>query len=295
MRPSPRAVAALLLVLAASVDAGAVDPSHARVAVLLPFVGDALAETPGAFTLVATVRRSLHEPVAGGVVDLGNPHSPSFERLAEARPTLVVGDRSIHGPLAKRLSIGGARVVLLDTGSIDATFAGLDEVGRLAGAGDAMTARTRAIRKDLEALALAKPVPVLVVFGVPGSFLVFTQRTWLGDLLATLGFVNVGDVERGNERFPGLVQLGDETMASLQPELVLLVAHGDPQALGAALAKRMADGGPWGSLGAAATRGIHALDPRLFSANPGLALPVAASELVTFATGTPAPAAPGRP
>jgi len=285
---------ALLAAFAAPLSAAAADASPARVAVLLPFVGDALAETPGPFTLVATVRRSLHEPAGAGVVDLGNPHSPSFERLAEARPTLVVGDRAIHGPLASRLAVGGARVVLLDTNSIDATFAGLDEVGRLAGVGDAMAAKTRATRASLGELALARPVPVLVVFGAPGSFLVVTQRTWIGDLLATLGFSNVGDVEGGNERFPGLVALGDERIAALRPELVLLVAHGDPKALGEALAQRLAAGGPWGSLGAAATRGVHALDPRLFSANPGLALPAAAGELVGLA-GAPAPAAAARP
>ena len=283
-----RALAVLCLALAAALPARAADPTPHRVAELRPFVGDALAETPGPFVLVVTVRRSLHEPVASGVADLGNPPSPSFERLAEARPTLVVGDRAIHGPQAARLAVGGARVVLLDTSSLDATFAGLEEVGRLAGAGDAMAAKTRATRERLAALALAKPVPVLVVFGAPGSFLVVTERTWIGDLLATLGFTNVGNVPGGDERFPGFVALGDERMAELRPELVLLVAHGDPKALGAALAQRMGRGGPWSALGAAATGGVHALDPRLFSSNPGLALPAAAGELVGLAHPVPA-------
>jgi iron complex transport system substrate-binding protein len=238
---------------------------------------------------VATVRRDLHTPVEGGIADLGNPHSPSLERLAEARPTLVIADKNLHAPQAAQLAVGGAEVLLLDTRSIDATLAGLDEVGRRVGAPEAMQRETAAVRARLAALALAKPMPTLAVFGTPGSFLVFTERTWLGDLLERLSFANVGDVPGGNERFPGLVSLSDEALAGLRPELVLLVAHGDPQAIEASFVQRTAAGGPWSGLREDADHGVHALDPRLFAANPGLDLAKAAEELVAMANGsTPA-------
>lgn len=287
-RPRALVLAATLLGVALATPAGPAAAAEVRVATLLPFVEDALRRIEGPFALVATVRRALHEPVAGAA-DLGNPHAPSLERLADARPTLVIGDRSLHAAQATSLAIGGAEVLLLDTRSIDATLAGLEEVGERVGAAEAMRRETAAVRARLAELALAEPLPTLAVFGTPASFLVVTERTWLGDLLGRLSFRNVGDVPGGDERFPGLVALSDETLAGLRPALVLLVAHGDPKAIEAAFLQRTAPGGPWSGLRADAARGVHALDPELFTANPGLDLARAAEALVALAR---APAAP---
>ncbi len=293
-RPAPRSpwtarrtfgLLAIALGLAAAARPAGAAEAPARVATLLPFVQAALRRIEGPFEVVAAVRRELDTPVAGAVADLGNPHAPSFERLAEARPTLVIGDDMLHAPGAAQLAIGGARVLLLDTRSIEATLAGLEEVGTAVGAAEAMRRETAAVRTRLAALTLPEPLATLAVFGTPGSFLVFTERTWLGDLLARLALANVGDVPGGNERFPGLVSLSDEVLAGLRPELVLLVAHGDPRAIEASFVRRTAAGGPWSGLRERAARGVHALDPDLFAANPGLDLTRAAEELVALANG----------
>jgi iron complex transport system substrate-binding protein len=280
----PRYFALALVTLAVAFPAAA---APVQIATLLPFVEHALGRIDGPFVVVAAARRDLHTPTQKGVVDLGNPHSPSIEGLAQAEPDLVVADAALHAKLASQLGVGGAEVLLLETGSIDATLAGLDEVGRRAGAGPAMRRETDAVRERLVALALARPLPALAVFGAPGSFLVVTERTWLGDLLARLAFVNVGAADGGSERFPGLVALSDETLATLRPELVLLVAHGDPAAIQAAFTRRTADGGPWSGLRQSADHGVHVLDPALFAANPGLDLARAAESLVGLAAEAP--------
>jgi iron complex transport system substrate-binding protein len=121
--------------------------------------------------------------------------------------------------------------------------------------------------------------------------MVMTERTWIGDLLAKQGFQVLGAGASGSERFPGMVAVADEQLASLRPELVLLVAHGDPAAIRAAFEKRISDGGPWRGVRESATRGVHVLPPHLFATNPGLGLPGAAEMLASFAK----PAAPGAP
>lgn len=288
------ALAWIALGLAFAARSAGAESTPARVATLLPFVEAALTRVDGPYALVATVRRDLHTPVSGPAADLGNPHSPSTERLAEARPTLVIADRGLHAAQAASLAVGGAEVLLLDTRTVDATLAGLEEVGDRVGAGDAMRRETAAVRARLAALALPRPLPTLAVFGTPASFFVVTERTWLGDLLERLAFANVGDVPGGDERVPGLVALSDETLAGLRPALVLLVAHGDPSAIHAGFAQRTAAGGPWSGLRANAVRGVHVLDPALFTANPGLDLATAAEALVALANGDGAPAVGAR-
>jgi iron complex transport system substrate-binding protein len=267
---------ALLLVSLLTASASAAEP--VRVATLLPYVEDALGRS-GGVEIVATARRDLDMVPKPPILDLGSPHSPSFEKLAEARPQVIVGDRQLHGALRDKLARSGAEVVLVGSDTVDATFDGLLEVGRRCGVEAPMAAQVDAARRALGGLALAQRTPALVVFGTPGSFLVVSNRTWLGDLVARLNFDNVGAAAGGQERHPGFVQVSDEVLAGLRPEVVLMVAHGDPEAIRAAFTKRLDSGGPWAGMRAAAVRGVHVLPPALFSQNPGLAVSEAAKHL----------------
>jgi iron complex transport system substrate-binding protein len=262
-----------------------------RVAVLIPFVADALADAGAAVELVAGVRRSLAEPLAGDLIDLGNPHSPSLERLAEARPDVVIGDRALHALLAEGLALGGrARLVLIEADGVDATLAALRRVGAEVGAAAAIEPRVAAVEQSLAALRVAGGPSALILFGTPGGFYAATERHWLGDLAARIGYRNAAAGLAASDRFPGLVALNDEVVAGLRPERVLLVSHGDPARIRASLEERIGAGGVWGALGASAARGVHVLDPRLFSSNPGLGLVEAARALASLGAKSATPA-----
>lgn len=287
----PILISCLLLTVSLSAPAWS-SPAQAapvRVATLLPFVEDALALAPERAVVVASVRRSLHAPLAEHVIDLGNPHSPSFERLAEARAELVIADRAIHGRHEAALSAGDARVLLLETSGIESTLLALGHVSEAIGGSDALDGRIAALRQEIADLAIHEATSVLALFGSPGSFYVMTERAWLGDLVTALGLQNAVE-SGGDERFPGLVPVSDEVLALARPDLVLLVAHGDPRKIRADLERRTALGGAWAGL-AKARLGIHVLDPALFSANPGLELGRAAHQLVRLASPTPGVAA----
>jgi iron complex transport system substrate-binding protein len=238
---------------------------------------------PERAVLVAAARRDLHTPPQDGVVDLGNPHSPNLEGLAAARAAVVVGDRGIHGRLEPDLARGGARVVLLDTNGVDATLEGLAALGEQLGDGGALRRRGDAFRARLAELHLGKAVSVLPLFGTPDSFFVVTGRAWLGDLLEKLGFELPAAGDAGGERFPGLVPVSDELLVTLRPDLVVLVAHGDPRTLREALVQKTAPGGPWSSVGRSASLGVQVLPPELFASNPGLGMERAAEALVALA------------
>jgi iron complex transport system substrate-binding protein len=250
-----------------------------RVATLMPHVTDALLRVGPPVEVVASVRGDMKTPPVPPALDLGSPHAPNFETLATADPALVVGDRALHGALRDRLAGVGAEVLLVDSTSVDATFSGLEEVGRRVHATDAMETQVTEARKELAALRLPAPVPALLLFGTPGSFSVISNRTWIGDLATRLGFVNVGSAVAGREMHPGFVQVSDEVLTALRPDLILLVAHGDPGAIRATFLRKLDGGGPWDGLRAAATRGVHVLPAAAFSVNPGLHMPEAARTL----------------
>ena len=273
-----RLLLVLGLILFGFATPAAAEPT--RVATLLPFVDQALKLDPENVVVVATVRSDLHIPVAEGTIDLGSPHSPNFERLAEARPQFVVGDRMIHSMLKDRLAASGAEVILLDTTSVNATLDGIVEVGQKVGASDVLQKAVDGAQKKLGEIKIERPVRVLILFGAPGTFYAVSEQTWMGDLASRVGYKNASPAG-GEGRFPGFVPLNDEILATLRPDLVLLIAHGDPKAIQADFNQRASQGGPWASL-AEASLGVHALDPAVFSANPGLAMPRAGEELAEY-------------
>lgn len=275
MRPI---VSLLLLLLGGS--AAAAEPL--RVATLLPYVEDALRRMPEA-RVVATVRRTAGRPPSPGAADLGTSHGPNLEQLAAARAQVVIGDERIHQVLRPKLAATGAEVLFIRADSVEATLDGLLAVGRRIGAEKSLESRVAKVRADLASLALKRPVDTVVLFGAPGSFLLVTPETWLGDLLASLGFRNlVGPGEGplpGARSVPGYVAVNDEVLASLRPQLVLLVTHGNPAEMERAFRRAASEREAWSGL-AEARLGIHVLPPDLFSANPGLRLAEAARRLI---------------
>ncbi|RIK97014.1 MAG: hypothetical protein DCC71_22000 [Proteobacteria bacterium] len=282
MRAARHVAATLACLLAFAAGARAAD-APVRVATLLPHVEDALARMPALrVQVVASVRRSLREPVRDGVADLGSPHAPSLEALAAARPQLVVGDRSMHAALAANLEPLGAELLLLDAASVDATFDGLLQVGERVGAGAEMRREVDAARAALDALVLAEPVDTLALFGTAARWLVVTERSWLGDLLGRLRFRSVTAGAGGAERIPGYAEVSDEQVATTRPALVLVVTHGDPRAIRTQLDGKIGPAGAWSGVARSARRGVHVLDPGRFTVNPGLALPDVARALVAL-------------
>ncbi len=257
----------------------AAEEARLRVATLLPLAEDALAHAENV-RVVATIRRDLHRPVAEGLEDLGSPHSPNLEALARSRAQLVIGDPHIHAVFARKIEALGAEMFLLDSSGVEATLRSLLELAEHVDASQAIAARIEEVRSTIDALKLEAPVKVLLLFGRPGAFYVVSNRAWLGDLASQLGFVNLAP-ETGSERISGYIAVNDEALMMLEPDLVALVAHGDPRKIEAELRDKTRADGPWASLGRARL-GIHALSPALFSVNPGLGLDSSAAALISL-------------
>lgn len=240
-----------------------------RVATLVPFAAHALQGLPAERAeVVASVRTSPTSAV-DGVVDLGSPHSPSLEALVGSRPDLVIADGAMHAALAPRLE-DVAAVLRIDGSSVDGTFESLRRMGQAVRADDEMRARIDEARRSLDQQRVREPVATLALFGTPSSLLAITSRTWLGDLLGELNLDNLAADLSGRETVPGYVLVSDEVLATMRPELIVVVAHGDPTAVRAALDARLGEGGAWSSLAGGAR--IHVLPAERFAANPGLGM-----------------------
>jgi iron complex transport system substrate-binding protein len=280
----------LLVLLAALLSLPAAGAEPLRVASLVPLVESAIAKIPGRALLVASVRRWPGAPLPEGAADLGSPHSPSLEALHAVRPDVLVVDLILNAGQVDKLGRADWEVLSVDTRSVDATLDGIVALGRKAGAEDAMREAVAAVRKDLEARRLAKPVRALTVFAAPGDPLVVTSRTWLGDLLQELGFQDVASAHSGSERLPGYVLVSAEVLATLEPEVLFVVAHGNPAEVEESFRRDLKERAMWRGAASSSKGRVWMLDPGLFSTNPGLELPRAAAWLLERAGAPPAAA-----
>jgi iron complex transport system substrate-binding protein len=258
------------------------------VASLVPLVESAVSRMPERAVLVGSVRRWPGAPLPPGAADLGSPHAPSLEALYGAAPQLLVVDPVLNAVQIEKLSRADWRTLPIDTRSVESTLAGLLELGKRVGGEAEMQSAVAAVRDQLRERRLPTPVRTLSVFAAPGSPLVMTRRTWLGDLLEQLGFADVAAAHSGSERMPGFVQLSGEVLAALDPEVMFVVAHGDPAELERSFLRDMKERAVWHGP-AASTRGrVYVLPADLFGSNPGLDLPRAASWLLERAAAPPA-------
>ncbi|MCG8590643.1 MAG: ABC transporter substrate-binding protein [Proteobacteria bacterium] len=251
-----------------------------RIAALVPAAAGVAREIPEQARVVAQVRTRPGTPPAGDVVDLGSPHSPELESLTLARPDVIVIDAHMHAALAEKLARTQVEILAIDTRSVASTLDGLVALGRRAGAEAQVRRAAERTRAELDALRLAEPIDTLTIFAAPGVPMVVTERTWAGDLLAQLGFSNAASGTEGRESFPGFVQLSDEALAGLEPDVLLVLAHGNPAETTAGMRRRLAREAAWRRIGRAVGERVYTLDPAHFRTNPGLDLPQAARALL---------------
>lgn len=262
----------------AAAQAGPISPRH-RVAVLVPYLEDALRRLPNEVEIVAAVRRWGMPPPSGATADLGSGHSPNLEHLVAARPDLVLVDGELQARLEPQIRALGLATLVVTQSSLAETAAALELVGRRLGIEAAMRPHVEGLQAAIAGRRVARPGRVLVLLGAPGTFFVATDRSWLGDLVVRLGLENLGATLAEGGSFPGFVPASEEILAGLRPDVILLAVHGDRGEVEAALARKLAGGGAWAEM-AKRARAVRVLDPRWTAYNPGLELPRVADEIL---------------
>jgi ABC-type Fe3+-hydroxamate transport system substrate-binding protein len=179
----------------------------------------------GAFPRVVAVSNfDTYPPAAARLPHLGNLDTLSLERLAAAKPDLVVMN-DVQAPfLEQSLKDLGLRIFKTSNQSIQQTFAAIIAIGRVTGnereaAALVVATRARLDRVSRRTAGLAKPGVVLIVDRTPGTLrdlYTATDGSYLAELVAIAG---------GRIRVPsdphGYRRLSKEDLVALDPDIIL--------------------------------------------------------------------------
>jgi len=133
--------------------------------------------------------------------------------------------------------------------------------------------RTEAIEATIEDKESPK---VLILLGVPGSYLIATEDSYLGDLVRRAGGENVFKEQDGLE----YIAANTEHLQQAEPDIILRAAHGMPDAVVEMFDKEFAENDIWKHFKAVQDDRVYDLEETLFGTTANLAVPEALEELL---------------
>ncbi|WJY26251.1 ABC transporter substrate-binding protein [Sporosarcina trichiuri] len=205
------------------------------------------------------------------IQEIGNPHQPNFEKIAEVHPDVLVASASFKQHAAN-LEAQGTKVVYTAANSVDDILQTIGNFGQMLGKQDEAEELTMQIEDKMDQAAgqaEKRGVKTLLVYGAPGSYLAALPNSLSGDLLERAGGENIASDLPKEDNYPQYASLSTEKIIERNPEAVMLITHGDPEAVKSAFEGEMAKNPAWKNLDAVKNGKVTVLPSHLFGTNPG--------------------------
>jgi len=162
------------------------------------------------------------------VTRIGNPMSPDMEIVRSLNPTHVLSVTTLQYDLEPAFKQAGLDATFVDLTSVDSLKAEITRLGEMFG----RTTEARAIIDSFEStleeirqLTADRERPtVLILMGVPGSYLVATEHSYIGDLVRLMGGINIVQGETVE-----YLASNTEYLYQSNPDVILRAAHGMPE------------------------------------------------------------------
>ncbi|MFC4809645.1 ABC transporter substrate-binding protein [Paenibacillus sp. GCM10023250] len=224
-----------------------------------------------------TALGAVNPPQAASVPEIGSTHGILFEKLAAVKPDLVIASPALQAQKATIQALGTQ--VIFNSHN---TYADIQASVRLYGKilGKETKAGQLIEGMDAKVSGLVKPAAApttLIVYGAPGSFVVALPTSYPGNFLELAGGKNAAAGFPKMDGMPQYAELSLERIVAANPDLILLITHGDAAEVKASFKKQFESNPAWKSLGAVKNDRFDVLPSDLFAANPGLRAPEAIS------------------
>lgn len=163
------------------------------------------------------------------VKKIGGPMAPDMEIISSLKPDIVMGPQSLEGSLKEKYDSAGIKSKFLDLSSVEGLFDSVDVLGKLLGREKQAEKIIKEYKEKISSIKEKnkdkKKPKVLVLMGVPGSYLAATEKSYVGNLVKLAGGENVyGD--GGGQDF---LKANTEDMLQKKPDLILRASHGLPK------------------------------------------------------------------
>lgn len=205
-----------------------------------------------------------------GLPEIGNGMSPDMEILMALQPTEVMSVSTLEADLEDAFSNLDVNINYYDLESLDSMLAAITKIGEQYN----RSAQAEAIVEEYvekqikidEILADESGPSVLILLGVPGSYLIATDKSYIGDLVERAGATNVfadDEVE--------FISVNTEHLQQSDPDIILRAAHGLPDQVVEMFDEEFATDDIWKHFTAIENGEVYDLEETLFGTTGNLA------------------------
>lgn len=162
------------------------------------------------------------------VTTVGTAMSPDLEILKSLNPDYVLSPNSLQSDLQPKYASIGVNSLFLNLRSMEGMYASIEGLGEKFGREEQAQALVEEYEQFMEEYRSqneGKESPtVLVLMGLPGSYIVATESSYVGNLVKLAGGINVYGDGDGQE----FLTANTEDMKTKEPDIILRAAHALP-------------------------------------------------------------------
>lgn len=194
---------------------------------------------------------------------IGAPMSPDLEILAQLNPDWVFSPVTLMSDLQPQYEAAGLNYAFFNLKSIEGMFQSIKEVGELF----QMEEEAQVLIDDYETYIAdfnerndnQEGPTVLILMGLPGSYVVATPNSYVGNLVELAGGMNVYDDESLE-----FINVNTEDMLSKNPDMILRTAHATPEDVMEMFAEEFVENDIWKHFEAVKTEQVYDLPYEYF-------------------------------
>ena len=200
-----------------------------------------------------------------GVTTVGMAMNPDLEIIKSLDPDYILSPATLQNDLQPKDASIGVSSLFLNLKSVEGMYASIEGLGEKFGREEEAAVMLEEFDSFMTEFAeknAGKESPkVLVLMGLPGSYIIATDNSYVGSLVKLAGGTNVYGDGDGQE----FLFANTEDMKTKEPDVILRAAHGLPEEARKMFAEEFSTNDIWQHFKAVQEGRVYDLDSNLFN------------------------------
>lgn len=214
-----------------------------------------------------------------GVTTVGMAMNPDLEIIKSLDPDYILSPATLQNDLQPKYASIGVSSLFLNLKSVEGMYASIEGLGKKFGREEEAAVMLEEFDSFMTEFAeknAGKESPkVLVLMGLPGSYIIATDNSYVGSLVKLAGGTNVYGDGDGQE----FLFANTEDMKTKEPDVILRAAHGLPDEARKMFAEEFSTNDIWQHFKAVQEGRVYDLDSDLFNMSANFSYEEALSAL----------------
>lgn len=203
--------------------------------------------------------------------EIGTTHDVDLEKIAASKAQVVLAHNIMNEKDVPKLENIGMKVVLTSGNSVADIKRQIEIFGQLLQQEAKAAELAASIDSKIAEVSekSGEPVPALLVYGAPGTFMAALPSSLAGDILTISGGANIAADYPQLANYPQYASLDMERIVKSNPQAIFIMTHADPEDVRQQFIAEMEASSAWSSIDAVKNGRIEVLPAELFGSNPG--------------------------